>query len=137
MRKTAHVLGIITLEQRPRFLYQFAPVFNGGTFLAFLKGVVRRSRKTFLTIDNGQCRNLDAVSERWLAAPRHRIELFRLPPYSPELNPIGGIWKVTKKRTTHNRFYKTTDERDAARVTTFTTFQATPVLVANDVARFL
>jgi transposase len=136
MRKTAHVFGVITLEERPRFLYQFAPVFNGFTFLSFLKEVVRR-RKTFLIIDNGPCHNLDEAGKLWLASHRHRIELFRLPPYSPEFNPIEGVWKVTKKRTTHNRFYKTTDERDAALRATFATFQAKPSLIANQVARFL
>jgi transposase len=139
MRKTAHVFGVVTLEQRPRFLYQFAPVFNGITFLAFLKEVVRRSRrrKTFLIIDNGPCHNLDELGKQWLANHRHRIELFRLPPYSPELNPIEGVWKVTKKRTTHNRFYKTTEERDAALSSTFGTFQSTPRLISNHLARFL
>jgi transposase len=103
------------------------------------KEVVRRSRrrKTFLIIDNGPCHSLDEDGKLWLASHRHRIELFRLPPYSPEFNPIEGVWKVTKKRTTHNRFYKTTDERDAALCATFATFQAKPTLIANHVARFL
>lgn len=138
MRKTAHVFGIITLEDRPRFLYQFAPVFNGNTFLDFLKQIVRRNRrKVFLIIDNGPCHNLKEDGKRWLAENRHRIELFRLPPYSPEFNPIEGVWKVTKKRTTHNRFYKTTEERDAALCATFDTFRTMPKLIANHVARFL
>ncbi len=115
MRKTAHVFGIVTLERRPRFHYRFAPVFNGLTFLDFLKQLVARSRrKLFLIIDNGPCHNLQDDGKRWLAEHRHRLELFRLPPYSPEYNPIEGIWKVTKKRTTHNRFYKTVEERDSA-----------------------
>ena len=138
MRKTAHVFGIVTLEQRPEFAYQFAPVFNGITFLAFLKKLVRnRRRKLFLIVDNGPCHNLQEDGKLWLAENRHRIELFRLPPYSPELNAIEGVWKVTKKRTTHNRFYKTVEERDAALCSTFGTFQAQPQLIANHVARFL
>ncbi len=96
-----------------------------------------RRRKTFLIIDNGPCHNLSDEGKLWLAAHRHRIELFRLPPYSPELNPIEGVWKVTQKRTTHNRFYRTTDERDDALRSTFGTFQARPELIANHVARFL
>jgi transposase len=114
-------------------------VFNGKTFLEFLKEVVRRSRRreTFVIIDNGPCHNLDAAGKLWLAAHRHRIELFRLPPYSPELNPIEGVWKATKERTTHNRFYRTTDERDDALRSTFGTLQARPQLISNHVARFL
>jgi hypothetical protein len=47
------------------------------------------------------------------------------------------VWKVTKRRTTHNRFYATVDERDAALVSTFETFKAYPHLIAGHVARFL
>lgn len=139
MRKTAHVYGAVSIETRPRFLYQFAEVFNGGTFLHFLREVVRRSRrrKVFLIIDNGPCHNLGEIGRRWLADHRHRLELFRLPPYSPELNGIEGVWKVTKKRTTHNRFYPSVDARDAALTSTFETFKAYPRMIAGHVDRFL
>ncbi len=51
MRKTAHLFGALSLEVRPRFHYQFVVVFNAQTFLAFLKQLVRRSRrKAFLVI---------------------------------------------------------------------------------------
>ncbi len=138
MRKTAHVFGAVSLEARPRFHYQFAPVFNGHTFLGFLQQLVRRSRrKVFLVIDNSPCHNLDPEGQAWLAANRRRLELFRLPPYSPEFNPIEGVWKQTKKRTTHNTFFHTTDERDAALTATFEWFRSHPALIANQVARFV
>jgi transposase len=138
MRKTAHIFGALTVEGRPRFHYQFAPVFNAQTFWEFLRLLVRRARrKIFLIIDNGSCHNLDADGKAWLAANRHRLELFRLPSYSPEFNPIEGVWKQTKKRTTHNTFFRTTDERDAALTATFDGFRARPSLIAAQVARFV
>ena len=73
----------------------------------------------------------------WLATNRRRCELFRLPPYSPEFNPIEGVWKQTKKRTTHNTFFRTTAERDAALTATFEIFRARPSLIAAQVARFV
>lgn len=119
-RKTAHVFGAVTLEKRPRFRYMFASVFSGTTFSAFLKKLVRTSRKKiFLVIDNAPCHHLKPDGKAWLGRNRHRIELFRLPPYSPNLNPIEGAWKETKKRTTHNRFFRTTEERDEALRSTF------------------
>lgn len=138
-RKTAHVYGAVSLERRPSFFYQFAQVFNGVTFLAFLKELIRRCRrrKVFLIIDNGPCHNLKEPGRRWLEEHRHRIELFRLPPYSPELNGIEGVWKVTKKTTTHNRFYRSVEERDTALATTFETFKAYPQMIAGHVERFL
>ncbi len=134
-RKTAHVYGVISLEPRPLFFYRFAPVFDGKTFL---KELVRRCiRKLFLIVDNGPCHNLDTDGKRWLTEHLHQIELFRLPPYSPEYNPIEGVWKTTKRRTTHNRFFRTTDERDTALRDTFETFQAKPSMIAGHVQRFL
>lgn len=129
MRKTAHVFGAVSLEERPRFVHQFAERFSGATFLEFLQHLVGRfRRKVFLVIDNGPCHNLDAVGKEWLAANRHRIELFRLPPY---------VWKTTKRTTTHNRFFRTTIERDAALTATFERFNAKPASIAGHVARFL
>jgi transposase len=81
-----------------------ARLSRGQGFLDFLKHLVAgRRRKIFLIIDNGPCHNHDAVGKERLTDNRHRIELFRLPPYSPEFNPIEGVWKATKKTTTDNR----------------------------------
>lgn len=68
---------------------------------------------------------------------KRRIELHRLPPYSPEFNPIEGVWKEAKKQTTHNRFFHTTEERDAALTATFARFNSHPALIAGQVRRFL
>jgi transposase len=138
MRKTAHVFGAVSLEAKPRFVHQFAERFSGTTFLDFLKLLVGCfRRKIFLVIDNGPCHNLDAAGQEWLAVNHHRIELFRLPPYSPEFNPVEGVWKTTKKTTTHNRFFRTTTDRDAALTATFERFNANPASIAGHVARFL
>jgi transposase len=138
LRKTAHVFGAISVEKKPKFHYKFAPVFNGDTFLLFLQQLVKKSRrKIFLILDNGPCHNLKEKGKIWLGRNQHRIELSRLPPYSPNLNPTEGAWKETKKRTTHNRFFRTVEERDSALSLTFDTFRANPALLAGHVARFV
>lgn len=77
--------------------FRFEPVFNGHTFHEFLKQLVAHygRRKVFLIIDNGACHWLDDEGKRWLAKNQRRIELHRLPPYSPEFNPAEGVWKAT------------------------------------------
>lgn len=137
MRKTAHVFGAITLDSAD-FAFQFADVFNGHTFHEFLLLLVKRweGRKIFLIIDNGPCHWLDDVGKKWLAENSDKIELHRLPPYSPEFNPTEGVWKATRKRATHNRFYRTVEERDAALTATFERFQTEPSLIAPQVMRF-
>jgi transposase len=135
-RKTAHVFGAVTLHNA-RFSWAFTDVFNGLTFLQFLKLLVRRfHRKIFLIIDNGPCHNLGREGREWLWGNRHRIELCRLPPYSPEFNPTEGVWKTTRRETTHNRFFASTDDRDSALVATFHAFRRRPALIEGHVARF-
>jgi transposase len=136
-RKTAHVFGAIALADG-RFNYRMARVFNGHTFHVFLRQLVRRysGRKIFLIIDNGPCHWLDEAGRRWLGQHSHAIELHRLPPYSPELNPIEGVWKTTRRRATHNRFFLSTAERDASLRSTFTAFRRRPRLVEGHLARF-
>ena len=137
LRKTAHVFGAVAVDNAD-FVYQFADVFNGHTFHEFLLNVVERHapRKVFMIIDNGPCHWLDEAGKKWLGENQDKIELHRLPPYSPEFNPTEGVWKTTRKMTTHNRFYPTVQDRDAALRQTFDEFQRAPQLIDNQVARF-
>lgn len=136
-RKTAHVYGAVSLEEAA-FSYLFAAVFNGETFYAFLRRLVARfaPRKIFLIIDNAPYHWLDEAGRKWLKKSSSKIELCRLPSYSPEFNPMEPIWKVTRKRTTHNRFYSTPQERDGALRKTFGAFQKQPGLIEPHVIRF-
>jgi transposase len=136
-RKTAHVFGAIALDTA-KFTFRFAPVFNGVTFFEFLRQLVLRydGRKVFLVIDNGSCHQLEEDGQRWLRKNRHRLELHRLPAYSPEFMAMEGVWKTTRKLTTHNAFFVTPDQRDAKLTETFNLFQRRPQVIAAHVARF-
>lgn len=35
------------------------------------------------------------------------VEFVKLPPYSPDLNPIEQVWRITRKENTHNVFFET------------------------------
>lgn len=137
LRKTAHVFGAVAVEDAS-FVYQFADVFNGHTFHQFLLAVVEyhAPRKVFMIIDNGPCHWLDDAGKKWLRDNPDKIELHRLPPYSPEFNPTEGVWKTTRKMATHNRFYPTVQARDHALRQTFDEFQRSPELIDNQVARY-
>jgi transposase len=136
-RKTAHLFGAIALEDAT-FTYKFAAKFKGHTFLAFIKQIVAKyaPRKVFMIIDNAPHHNLCAAGKSWLHANRKRIELHRLPPYSPEFMPMEGVWKTTRKYATHNSFHETPQKRDAALRRTFKRFQRRSSIIAAHVRRF-
>lgn len=35
------------------------------------------------------------------------VSFVKLPPYSPDLNPIEQVWRITRKENTHNVFFST------------------------------
>lgn len=41
---------------------------------------------------------------------REKARLVLLPPYSPDLNPIEQVWRLIRKRFTHNRFFRSVAE---------------------------
>lgn len=36
---------------------------------------------------------------------RSAVTIISLPPYSPDLNPIEQVWRVTRREKTHNRYW--------------------------------
>ncbi len=60
--------------------------FNGGVFLEFLAQLIKyKQQKIFLVVD-GHSAHKTKVVNAWLEENKSRIEIFFLPPYSPELN---------------------------------------------------
>ncbi len=46
-----------------------------------------------------------APEVRGLLRRSGRLRLVGLPPYSPHLNPAEHVWRETKRRATHNRYF--------------------------------
>ena len=60
---------------------------NASVFRQFLKRLITgMERKIFLIVDGHPAHKTKMLNE-WLAENKDRIEVFFLPPYSPELNP--------------------------------------------------
>ncbi len=55
-----------------------------------------------------------------LAVPKN-VEIWFLPPYSPELNPVERLWKMIKRNTLHNRLYDSLKQLEKAVVEYFDT----------------
>lgn len=64
---------------------------NAPTFIRFLQRLIRDARrKVFLVLDRLKAHRA-RLTRDWLAEHRSEIEVFYLPPYSPELNPDEGV----------------------------------------------
>jgi len=106
-RKIQGVLGAVQAHNG-RLLTQFEDTFNANTFQSFLEYVLRyraADKKIVLVLDNARWHHAK-ILKPWLYKHRHEIQLDFLPPYSPELNTIERVWKLTRRLCTHNRYFQ-------------------------------
>lgn len=69
---------------------------NAEVFIDFLKRLIHNwPRKIFLILDGHPVHKSVAVA-KFISSTEGRLELFRLPPYSPELNPDEQVWNHLK-----------------------------------------
>ena len=139
-RNTQKILGAVSVPDA-RFVWRHqAEYFNAETYMAFLEDVLlpgfyRRGRRVYLIQDNASYHKKPEVYE-WFAGQRKRIEVFLLPPYSPELNAQERVWYYTRHEATHNRFFETPDMLCGALFDTFENIQRHPQSIAGLVAPF-
>lgn len=87
-------------------------VFNAATFLTFLKKVLltkKKGKKLIVVLDNARYHHA-IILKPWLQENKDKIRLMFLPPYSPDLNNIERVWKITRRKCTHNRYFATLNE---------------------------
>jgi transposase len=82
--------------------------FNGETFWEFLK-VFREvsavpGHRVLAISDNAQYHRSKLHLE-WRDQQAPEFGLDFLPPYSPDLNPIERVWKLTRRLCLHNRYF--------------------------------
>ena len=77
-------------------------------FAAHLRHVGRvypagRHKRVVLLIDNAPWHRGKPIDEAMAENPH--LEFYRLPGYSPQLNPVERFWKKLRRRATHNRLF--------------------------------
>lgn len=85
-RRSLSMISAVTNQGKVRFM-----IYPGGLspqrLIVFMQRLIKDTRrKVFLILDNLNVHKAKSVRE-WLAEHAEQIEVFYLPPYSPELNP--------------------------------------------------
>lgn len=114
-RKSVACFGAVSLRTG-KLVTAFEPIFNAESFQRFLERVLKnrsRGKRLVLVLDNAKYHHA-RVLRSWLWQQRKKLSLLFLPPYSPDLNPIERVWKLTRRLATHNRHFQAlTDVMDA------------------------
>lgn len=110
-KKSISLFGAVC-AQTGQLISMLSPIFNAETFLSFLKKVLKtkkKGRRIILVVDNARYHHAILLKE-WLESNKKAIRLLFLPPYSPELNHVERVWKMTRKLCTHNQYFETLGE---------------------------
>lgn len=107
-RRSVGYFGAVRLRDG-RFLFQRETErFNAATFFVFLKELRRVSqrpnRRVVVIVDNARYHHA-VLHQDWRARWADHFQLSFLPPYSPDLNPIKRVWKLTRRSCLHNRYF--------------------------------
>ena len=85
--------------------------YTAETFLEFLQMVLGEypQGKIVMVLDNARIHHAKLL-QPFLKEHKDRLELVFLPPYSPKLNLVEGLWKWLKADVINNVFYHTVAE---------------------------
>lgn len=112
-REKVSILGALDLKTG-RLLTRQATTFNAQTFGHFLEYLLQHTDgKIHLILDNATWHRAKGLKDFFLTHGERLVRLF-LPPYSPELNPIERVWRITRRQITHNRYLESLAELETA-----------------------
>jgi len=85
--------------------------YDAEVFLMFLRNALNLypTGKIVMILDNSRIHHAKLL-EPFLLEHKHRLELVFLPPYSPKLNLIEGLWEWLKSEIINNVFYTSVKE---------------------------
>lgn len=125
LQAVAKCLGAGALGQYRALLLKLgegAGKFNAATYEAFLRQLLESITAPIILIEDGASYHRSQAVEQFRQAHAERLTVHRLPAFSPELNPIEKLWKNTKKKATHLKYFKAFDELRASVLKAFRTY---------------
>ena len=125
-RKTVGYFGAIRLRDGKFAYRREQESFNAQTFWTFMKKLRQISchtgRQVLILIDNARYHHATLHAE-WRQNCSDKFSLLFLPPYSPELNPIERVWKLTRRLVIHNQYFEKIEHVAEAVESAFSTWR--------------
>jgi transposase len=109
-KKGLHIIGAINYKTANTHAMLLEDMVDEDAFICFLKMILSETRKPIhLIVDNASYHKSKKVKE-FKTKNAKRLTIHYLPPYSPDYNPIEGLWKKIKSETTHNVYFPSIEE---------------------------
>lgn len=112
-RKSIGYFGAVRLRDGKLVSQKTSDSFNAKTCLKFFKTLKRKSmrsgRRVIVVLDNAKYHHAK-LHKIWRGHNAHCFLFLFLPAYSPNLNMIERVWKLTRRKSIHNRYFLSIDE---------------------------
>jgi transposase len=105
-RQGSKVCGAIAYFSGRLFSQGIEGRFASDSSQAFLRTILAHTTAHVFLIHDGARYHTSQATTQFLAQHAERLTVHPLPSYSPDDNPIEYLWKKTKKRATHNQYFK-------------------------------
>jgi len=106
-RQGYKVFGLIEYFTGRLFYYGQEGRLNSAAYITFLTRVLEQTTHPIVLIQDGAKYHTSAETKAFFAQQTARLQVFQLPTYSPDYNPIEKLWKKIKQHDTHLHYFPT------------------------------
>lgn len=113
--KKIHINMISAISNRGKLHFLlYSDAINSDRLISFMEAIIKTAggKKVYLIMDNLRVHHSKKVSE-WVEEHKHQINLFHLPPYSPEYNPDEYLNNDLKRTLGTQAMVKNVQELEA------------------------
>jgi transposase len=107
IRKAYRAFGLLDCFGGTLYFQGLDGKFDSETYQAFLEWALTQVTGHLILIQDNASYHTSGPMHAFYATHADRLTVYQLPPYSPDLNPIEGLWKKVKKDATHLRYFPT------------------------------
>ena len=109
-KENVHVMGAINFNTGKTHALMTEDTVDEDVFICYLRTLLKETRKPIHLIVDNAGYHKSAKIRAFLETVIQRLTIHYLPPYSPDYNPIEGLWKNLKKETTHNVYFESLED---------------------------
>jgi transposase len=107
IRRAYKVFGMLDYFTGQLFYWGHTDKFKAETYCEFLTQVLAQSQaeQKVIIVQDGARYHTARATKEFVAAHANRLQVYQLPAYSPDYNPIEHLWRRLKRQATHNRYF--------------------------------
>lgn len=104
-RKGYKVFGAVEYFSGRVFYQGIEGKFNSESYQAFLEEVLKKTTEPIFLVQDGARYHTSRDMQAFFEQHQERLKVYQLPAYSPDYNPIEYLWRKTKRKGTHNKYF--------------------------------